>query len=110
MSETHTHTHTHTQQQTFASGFVDFRRLWQLAVRLERSRFVGVVFQNYVTLVVLKVSQTDQDDISLREITRVEHRTGAIHKNRQQQKNTSRGRERRLTWLTQTFFRILPRM
>mmetsp|Transcript_6490 Transcript_6490/g.16711 ORF Transcript_6490/g.16711 Transcript_6490/m.16711 type:complete len:242 (+) Transcript_6490:16-741(+) len=45
-------------------GFVDADVVRQLAVRLETSGLVGVVLEDDVGLLVLKVPQSDQDDVS----------------------------------------------
>lgn len=37
-------------------GFVDFGAFWQFTVCLQRSGFVGAVFQDHVTLLVLIVT------------------------------------------------------
>lgn len=44
---------------------VDLCRLWQLAVRLQVPRLVGRILLDDVCLVVLEVSQREQDDVSL---------------------------------------------
>ena len=44
---------------------VDLRTLRQLSIRLQRSRLVSAVLEDYVALLVLVVAQREQDDVAL---------------------------------------------
>ena len=46
-------------------GLIDLRSLRQLAIRLERSRLVGVVLEDDVALLILVVTKRQQDDVAL---------------------------------------------
>ena len=46
-------------------GLVDFSALGQLAVGLQVTGLLGVVLENDICLVVLEVTERDQNDISL---------------------------------------------